>query len=489
MMEKGNLIFNVVLFLTLSSVCVHAQTQSSIRDHEDVPGLDILGHGYDVFDRYADQNSIKLYPLFDWRNKTKCDIRSFWAPEYVILKNLSSHSQETISGMSGQEYSKKLAAKVGLEADAFFFQGSVENSFKIDTHTTKQNFYVTYMDVTEKWQIQFDDREDQFLSILNPRFKKHLEDENMPPSELFKMYGTHYIFSAKLGGRADFTSRTAITKKMHKEEIETAVSVQYKILKGEATLGAEKSKILEDSNTTTHLYVIGGNSEFAANINNPGQYKDWAAGIAKLPVLVNFVDERSLRPIWSLTENTKRKSELEKAFEELCENHPLPKETLRPIPDTPRITQFSGIYSIQQKSSRRYMDASHSGDHRMVTRGHQRNDSQRWEIKPTGEQDTYTIQQKSSNRYVDASHSGDCRMVTRGQQNDDSQRWEIKPTGEQDTYTIMQKSRRAFADASHSGDHRMVTRKWQGDATQQWIIQPLNEDALDYQDWSYGEDP
>jgi hypothetical protein len=91
---------------------------------------------------------------------------------------------------------------------------------------------------------------------------------------------------------------------------------------------------------------------------------------------------------------------------------------------------LGGVYTIQQKSTMRYVDAFEtstiSHDYNLVTRGAQNDDTQRWIITPVGN-NAYTIQQKSTMRYVDAFEtstiSHDYNVVTRGAQNDDTQRW------------------------------------------------------------------
>ena len=93
-------------------------------------------------------------------------------------------------------------------------------------------------------------------------------------------------------------------------------------------------------------------------------------------------------------------------------------------------TKLQGVYTIQQKSNVRYMDA-HEGknDNSVVTRDWQDNDTQRWMLKPLGN-GAYTIQQKSNHRYMDA-HEKDSKydysVVTRNWQNDETQRWIINP--------------------------------------------------------------
>lgn len=133
-----------------------------------------------------------------------------------------------------------------------------------------------------------------------------------------------------------------------------------------------------------------------------------------------------------------------------------------------------GVYTIQQASSHRFVDAheSASKDFAMVTRVAQDNNSQKWEFKHVGGE-TYTMRQLNTGRFADAHEieSKDFALVTRPQQNNDTQRWIVRPAGES-TFTLQQKSGNRFMDAHEiaSKDFLMVTRPAQNNSTQRWII-------------------
>jgi hypothetical protein len=139
--------------------------------------------------------------------------------------------------------------------------------------------------------------------------------------------------------------------------------------------------------------------------------------------------------------------------------------------------QLRGVYTIQQKSNGRYVDAhEYKGkDYAIVTRSAQNNDTQRWILTPLGN-NTYTIQQKSNGRYVDAhEYKGkDYAVVTRSAQNNDTQRWILTPLSN-NTYTIQQKSSGRYLDAHEykEKDYAIVTRTSQNNDTQRWLIKAM----------------
>ncbi|MFC2172798.1 RICIN domain-containing protein [Acidobacteriota bacterium] len=141
----------------------------------------------------------------------------------------------------------------------------------------------------------------------------------------------------------------------------------------------------------------------------------------------------------------------------------------------------NGIYTIQQKSNGRFVDAygSRTRDYMLVTRTQQADDSQKWILNRMGNNE-YTIQQKSNGRYVDAygSRTRDYMLVTRTQQDDDSQKWLLNRVGNNE-YTIQQKSNGRYVDAYDDGskDYRLVTREAQNNDSQKWIFKLADQPA------------
>jgi Astacin (Peptidase family M12A)/Ricin-type beta-trefoil lectin domain-like len=146
--------------------------------------------------------------------------------------------------------------------------------------------------------------------------------------------------------------------------------------------------------------------------------------------------------------------------------------------DTQRwiLRPLGGVYTIQQKSNGRFVDAHEieGKDFALVTRTAQNNDTQRWVLTHVG--GPYTIQQWSNGRFVDAYQSSgdDFAIVTRTAQNDDTQSWRVTPSGS-NTYTIQQKSTGRFVDAHEieGKDFALVTRNAQNNDTQRWILTPV----------------
>ncbi len=276
-------------------------------------GKDIIGKGYDIFDEYARNSSMTNYKLFDYNKLNK----------YINLLNISKHEIKKITGTSKREYAENLAAKLNIKANALIFKASVDAQFGRESTKYEQRYCHTIMDANIKWKVILDIRNiDSLIACLDVQFKSDIE--NLSPQKLFETYGTHFISSAYLGGRIDFSLRTSISNQYNKQDIDIAAKARYGTIKGNGSYTNNSEEIINNSKTSIETRTIGGNSEFLNNINNEQQYRIWAEGIKNAPVLCDF-EKESLQPIWILTKNTARQNELKKYFENfIIPAHPLP---------------------------------------------------------------------------------------------------------------------------------------------------------------------
>lgn len=144
------------------------------------------------------------------------------------------------------------------------------------------------------------------------------------------------------------------------------------------------------------------------------------------------------------------------------------------------------LHRIQQKSTRRYVDARSTGDFEMITNGVRR-DSQLWLFRRVGE--VYSIRQQSSGLYMDGLVGGDFGMIARGPQPSlrmDRQRWVAIKMSDQ-YWTLQQLATNRFADAyANSNDYRMVTRLKKDNNNQRWALLSAGNGAFLIQQKSTG---
>lgn len=309
-----NKLLAIILMFIISNCIAQAQ----------YPGQNIIGKTYNVFGEFANNKSIQRYPIFDFsKSELKKDQFGHSLPLPVYIENISDHIITTVEGTSIKEYSESLAEKAGLKGKAVFFKGSIDASANDFNTSNEELFMYTYMDINTKWRVSIDTRNiDKMILMLDDQFISDIE--NLSPKDLFDNYGTHFITSAYLGGRIDYITSSKLTNNLSKNEIKLAVNASYGAISGNYTNNQNSTSEINTSITKTTLNVVGGNSEYTNNISDPVQYKKWAEGIVKSPVLCGF-DEKSLMPIWMLTKDIVRRSELENYFNaQLLPKYPFP---------------------------------------------------------------------------------------------------------------------------------------------------------------------
>jgi hypothetical protein len=143
------------------------------------------------------------------------------------------------------------------------------------------------------------------------------------------------------------------------------------------------------------------------------------------------------------------------------------------------IASQSGIFTIQQKSNSRFLDAHEiaAKDFAVVTRLAQNDATQAWVLTGLGG-DAYHVRQLSNGRFLDAHEiaTKDFAVVTRPAQDNDSQRWVFAPVVPgSGVFTIRQLSNGRLLDAHEiaTKDFASVTRTVQNDDTQRWLLKEV----------------
>lgn len=313
------------------------------------PGTDIVGYGYDVFGRFADNSSKKPYRILDFGQDRGVRIGSkqYLLPEGLLLDNIGKKEKTTVSGASRRDYAKSFGVSAGLDIDALTFGASVSASFDKSWGGSTRQYFYTVRDASRLWRIGVDERLD-LKERLDPQARKDID--HMDPDKLLRLYGTHVIVSAYLGGRADFTVVTKITEGFSETKVAAAASATYGAVTGEVSTNGSSSESKLDSNSRTSLTVTGGNAEFANDIDNYEAYSKWAEGIRAMPVLCDF-EKGSLLPIWELASSQARKNAIMNAFQKLAATHPLPE----PFAGL-RVGMANASFFVKSKATGAYWD-------------------------------------------------------------------------------------------------------------------------------------
>jgi hypothetical protein len=158
-----------------------------------------------------------------------------------------------------------------------------------------------------------------------------------------------------------------------------------------------------------------------------------------------------------------------------------------------------GIYTIQPTTATGlFLDAKESGNHLVVAKSDQDNDSQRWILTPQVD-GTYTIQHKVNGRFLDAilgpvgefPLKTDFSALTRNALDNDSQRWILAPQVD-GSYTIQQKINGKFLefgqglDWQNGGVGTCTVKCFGVDDSQRWILNSAANALSDSMTISFG---
>lgn len=179
-----------------------------------------VGYGYDAFGEYASYNSVRdqvislpALRLYERENKTSC-----------IVDDLAPDMATTIlEGNDSQQLLKSLSAHAGLGLDVGFFQAHVKVSYAHSDLKTNAYSFCTIMNNYKVLSRHTDPYNLVEIARNNPKIltegfrncvnkisdaieKDRLDKAIEYTDELFRIYGTHIIYHADLGGKLEFCS-------------------------------------------------------------------------------------------------------------------------------------------------------------------------------------------------------------------------------------------------------------------------------------------
>jgi len=138
---------------------------------------------------------------------------------------------------------------------------------------------------------------------------------------------------------------------------------------------------------------------------------------------------------------------------------------------------LNGDFTIQQKSSGRYLDAYEGlSDNIAVTRPHESNNTQVWIFTHKGG-NTYTIRQKSNGRFLDTYYTrtpgpdgvDKFKVATRNFQNSGTQLWRLNKYAD-GSYKITSTHNRALEGLDAANDFAALANTPNNTVQQRWII-------------------
>lgn len=302
-----------------------------MEEVQQLPGLSVLGCGYDATGEYANARSVR-YRIFDLGaydstikapNGETYSVPSSLRDE-ILRGDIGDGTYDHFSGESAEKYRTSLSTQVKVSGSYGLFSGSVTSSFRQEELASFNHEFVCVLHKFSGWVVALP----QYSTLtMNEQARDHIE-KAMDPMDVILNYGTHVLMSAVIGGRGEYTCFVDRSKLETKTDIATVAEASYKAalsLDVEAKTEYEKDVETFSRSAKTRFRTVGG--EFEPEFD-PESFGQWMRSFKKHPVLVDFTD-RSLVEIYKLASSEQRRAELEAAYNKYIE------DSQQLVPDIP----------------------------------------------------------------------------------------------------------------------------------------------------------
>ncbi len=294
-------------------------------DPSEIPGLDSLLGGYDVFGMFADAKSSKeaLFAKtemkeFTFEGETPGKEYTYLKPAWVQHAKSSSAYPWAAAETTEHAYQLSISTRTSVEGKSAAFVGEVNASFSEHERLAPSRAYSAYEELRINWTLSMPDESALALRArLTPEALKAI-DGALSPTKLFEQYGTHHVRTIWMGGKAARYSSTDTTKYSSTISIEVAAPDGLQ----EGGEGAHQGRggqvrhghrVVRGASLTLPR-SRGGSAASASQIFDLG-LDAWSATVEDSPALADFPRTDALVPIWELAESPERRAELAAAFD------------------------------------------------------------------------------------------------------------------------------------------------------------------------------
>ncbi len=298
-----------------------------------IPGLELLGKGYDIFGRFAHPSGIINANIFkNFENDgtsyytQKINGYSYQVPDFIPLVEEHTSDGFYVEGSSTTEFLQELDLKIKMDGKYSFYSGEVDFGFHQSKQVSNEYYYTLLSSIAKGFRIALPDNDTLIEQVgLSSNFEKMLNDTDNSPQaidDLFNQYGTHFLGEAILGGKNSYYATVEKTAINETTSVESTVKASYNNIFTSGSVSVSMDYYTDSSVSSTHsetgIETIGGNETLAvAMYDDNDAYYSWLDSILQEPALIDFT-ETSLRPIWELCNSKERSDALEKRFYELA---------------------------------------------------------------------------------------------------------------------------------------------------------------------------
>lgn len=298
-----------------------------------IPGLELIGKGYDIFGRFAHPSGVinaNIFKSFENEETNyytqKINGYAYQVPDFIPLVEEHTSDGFYVEGSNTTEFLQELDLKIKMDGKYSFYSAEVDFGFHQSKQVSNEYYYTLLSSIAKGYRIALPDNDTLKSKIgLTSAFEMSLNDNDNSPEaidDLFNKYGTHFLGEAVLGGKNSYYATVEKSKIDESITVESTVKASYNNLFTSGSVSVNQEFYSDSSVSSTYsetgIETVGGNETLAvAMYQDNDAYYSWLDSILQEPALIDFT-ETSLRPIWELCDTKERSDALENRFYELA---------------------------------------------------------------------------------------------------------------------------------------------------------------------------
>jgi hypothetical protein len=296
----------------------------AIASPQPIPGASVMGRGIYIKPRQPYELKASLFDLGQQQDQlfTSWETgQSYLVPENCVVNNsppapADQSLGETVIEESWDRFGKELTLNVNAAVSSSLISIDPSAIRAASLRSEEDSYYALRSSFIAFWNISLIDVADV------PALEKDVDDlpaEPLDPASrgayarIFDKYGSHYVKSAWIGGKASLVFVVAKSSQLTKDEVRAGIQASLGgILKGGTSTEQKSVSDRFKSSSTCKVFGSGGDRVALAKLSSldPKVYGDWIESVKHNPQVIQL----GLAGIWTLIKNPAKAEALKIAY-------------------------------------------------------------------------------------------------------------------------------------------------------------------------------
>lgn len=295
-----------------------------------IPGAEVIGRGiylrprqpYELkavlFERGQDQTRLRSMETgSDYLVPAGCEVNQ--SPPLPMDQSLG----ETVIEESWDRFSNELALNVNAAVSAKIFSIDPSGFQATSLRSEEDSYYALRSSFIPFWNLympsvpRLHTLEEDVMTLPEP-----FDPSNRAAyARIFDQYGTHYVKSAWVGGKASLVFIVSKSSQITKGEIKVGIQTAFSGVSSTASSTQRESKDKLQSNSSCKVFGSGGDKVKLAALSTLDQaaYTNWLDTVKQSPEVIQL----GVAGIWTLVKDPEKAEALKKAYIEETSFTPL----------------------------------------------------------------------------------------------------------------------------------------------------------------------